>query len=298
MLTATAHRQPLVVLVLLIVVPTRLLIEVLSYVDLRVWICAAAPGNYYCCHHFLLQIIHYLLIIDRGSLANCRIEYCCMFLSLALTPPRPSRSKQSWCLELHKEVHPFNRLSHCCVLIIPQLYTHYSSHSRHLSNTASDDNSILPAVLISIMDALSNILHTYHATLLVSMHRLRLPPLSSTFDFEVLLTTWHHDTTWWKRTIDSSEANIAIDFAQPGSLAYHLKQHNRISFSSSTTPPLYTCSFSLLMCNKLYTIIVLSRNLFKRHRTNTPDWAIEGLLMVRMTSFRKLLCCFNNYYRC
>lgn len=67
-------------------------------------------------------------------------------------------------------------------------------HSRHLSNTASDDNSILPAVLISIMDALSNILHTYHATLLVSMHRLRLPPLSSTFDFEVLLTTcapWH-----------------------------------------------------------------------------------------------------------
>lgn len=189
MLTATAHRQPLVVLVLLIVVPTRLLIEVLSYVDLRVWICAAAPGNYYCCHHFLLQIIHYLLIIDRGSLANCRIEYCCMFLSLALTPPRPSRSKQSWCLELHKEVHPFNRLSHCCVLIIPQLYTHYSSHSRHLSNTASDDNSILPAVLISIMDALSNILHTYYATLLVSMHRLRLPPLSSTFDFEVLLTT-------------------------------------------------------------------------------------------------------------
>jgi hypothetical protein len=31
---------------------------------------AAVPGNYYCCHHFLRQIIHYLLIIDRGGLAN------------------------------------------------------------------------------------------------------------------------------------------------------------------------------------------------------------------------------------
>ena len=190
MLTATAHRQPLVVLVLLIVVPTRLLIEVLSYVDLRVWICAAAPGNYYCCHHFLLQIIHYLLIIDRGSLANCRIEYCCMFLSLALTPPRPSRSKQSWCLELHKEVHPFNRLSHCCVLIIPQLYTHYSSHSRHLSNTASDRSSW----------SVSCVVQRHPPTF--SPHRDEV--IQSTFWLQLVVAQysiiWYvcTMTTWWK----------------------------------------------------------------------------------------------------
>ena len=172
-------------------------------------------------------------------------------------------------------------------------------HIRHLSNTASDDTQFCrPSWSVSWMHLVIHcILITPPSCFL--WHRLRLPPLSSTFDFEVLLTTCAHNVV---KDNDSSEAKIAIDFAQPGSLAYHLKQHNRISFSSSTTPSLYSCSFSLLMCHKLYTIFP---NRFVEKSFQAASYQHIGLgnmvewhLMVRMTSFCKLLCCFNNYYCC
>ena len=94
------HRLPptTCVLVLLIVVPTRLFIEVDDNdVDLHVCIC--------CCCPWQLLLLPPLPATNHSLSADCRpwrfgkfVDM--LFLTLALTP-RTSRLKQSWCLQLH-----------------------------------------------------------------------------------------------------------------------------------------------------------------------------------------------------